>query len=262
MFTRMLRERSIRSRSPLSKAKWSTGAKVPDGQRLYAIGDIHGRLDLLLELHRQIEADIRERPGPTQQTVVYLGDYVDRGPSSYDVLDYLIGNPLPACDQIFLRGNHEELMLRFLNKGDGGVWLSNGGDATIASYGLSVPWMADDDHTLETLRRELSAAIPSRHLSFLQSLQLSHEAGDYFFVHAGVRPHTPLDQQRPTDLVWIREPFLLSDADFGKRVVHGHTISNAPEVRPNRIGIDTGAFYSGSLTCLVLEGTQVGFLRK
>lgn len=257
----MLRQRSgSKTAAPSTQPAWSTGARVPDGHRVYAIGDIHGRCDLLLQLHRKIVADVRARPGPTRRTLVYLGDYIDRGASSFDVLDVLIHAPLEGFERVHLRGNHEDLMLRFLSGRHDAIWLHNGGDATLASYGLLASWMVAQPSEMLALRDRLHAAMPSSHLAFLQALRLWHVSGDYYLVHAGVRPGVPLDRQRPADLVWIREPFLLSDDDFGKRVVHGHTITSEPDVRANRIGIDTGAFCTGRLTCLVLEGTNVGFL--
>jgi serine/threonine protein phosphatase 1 len=232
---------------------------IPGGRRLYVVGDIHGRADLLAALHARIEADAR-RHGDAAPTIVYLGDYVDRGPSSPEVLDMLIDRPLPGFERIHLKGNHEDMMLRFLAGPPDPNWLFNGGDATLIGYGLEVNFLRFDAVGLEALRQGLRQALPAAHLQFLEGLQLYHEEGDYLFVHAGLRPGTSLKRQRPADLMWIRDAFLLSDADFGKTVVHGHTISVDPEVRPNRIGIDTGAFYSGRLTCLVLAGSETGFL--
>jgi serine/threonine protein phosphatase 1 len=176
------------------------------------------------------------------------------------VLDTLIRTPLKGMRSIYLKGNHEDMMLRFIRGDNVPHWLHNGGDATLASYGIAASWMTSDASNLEALRRRLQDAMPATHLAFLESLRLFYVAGDYLFVHAGIRPGVPLDAQRPADLLWIRDPFLMSKNAFGKCVVHGHTICSVPEVRTNRIGIDTGAFYSGRLTCLVLEGDRVGFL--
>lgn len=209
-----------------------------------------------------IVADARGRPPVDRNTVVYLGDYVDRGSGSFEVIEILLRDPLKGFHRVHLRGNHEELMLRFLRSGnDDGIWIYNGGDATLASYGLAVPWAMTDSNVLFDLARRFRAAVPANHLAFLEGLQLSYVCGDYLMVHAGVRPGLAIEQQRPADMIWIRDTFLLSDKDFGKRVVHGHTISGEPEVRANRIGIDTGAFCTGRLTCLVLEGEEVAFLR-
>jgi serine/threonine protein phosphatase 1 len=243
------------------RAGCGIAARVPDGERLYVVGDVHGRSDLLARIHHAIRADVHERPGPLKRTVVYLGDYVDRGPGSFQVLEMLIRMPLEGMKLVYLKGNHEDMMLRFIRGDDIPGWLYNGGDATLASYGVMVTRMMPSPTMIAELRRRLQNAMPAAHVTFLESLQLMHLAGDYLFVHAGIRPGVPLDAQRPADLMWIREPFLVAKNTFGKCVVHGHTISTVPEVRANRIGIDTGAFYSGRLTCLVLEGDRVGFLQ-
>lgn len=250
-------------RDSVSRERGGCGiaARVPDGERLYVVGDVHGRSDLLARIHHAIRADVHERPGPLKRTVVYLGDYVDRGPGSFQVLEMLIRMPLEGMKLVYLKGNHEDMMLRFIRGDDIPGWLYNGGDATLASYGVMVTRMMPSPTMIAELRRRLQDAMPAAHVTFLESLQLMHLAGDYLFVHAGIRPGVPLDAQRPADLMWIREPFLVAKNTFGKCVVHGHTISTVPEVRANRIGIDTGAFYSGRLTCLVLEGDRVGFLQ-
>jgi serine/threonine protein phosphatase 1 len=233
--------------------------RIPDDRRLYVVGDIHGRFDLLVELHALIRADA-ETGRNLQRVVVYLGDYVDRGPGSFDVIDLLINEPLPGFEAVHLMGNHEAMMLEFLTGPPEPIWTSNGGIATLASYGLDPPVALYHPADLETFRLRLREALPPDHLGFLQGLRFCHGEGDYFFVHAGVRPGVPLEAQDPDEMMWIRDRFLLSDADFGKRVVHGHTPSRMPEVCENRIGIDTGAFYSGCLTCLVLEGAELRFL--
>jgi serine/threonine protein phosphatase 1 len=185
---------------------------------------------------------------------------VDRGPGSFDVLDVLINEPLAGFEGVHLKGNHEDMMLDFLAGPAEPLWTGNGGIATLASYGVEPPVVLYHPPDLETFRRRLRAAIPPNHLGFLRGLRLCHTDGDYFFVHAGVRPGVPLDDQDPYEMMWIRDRFLLSDADFGKRVVHGHTPCPVPEVLGNRIGIDTGAYFSGRLTCLVLEGAEHRFL--
>jgi serine/threonine protein phosphatase 1 len=233
--------------------------KVPDGKRVYVVGDIHGRADLLAALHAQIERDARRHQGDAP-TIVYLGDYVDRGPDSKEVLDVLIGGPLPGFEHVYLKGNHEDMMLRFLAGPPDPNWLFNGGDATLISYGVEVDFRHFYPPGLETLRARLQQSLPAAHRQFLEGLKLYHEEGDYLFVHAGLRPGTGIARQRPADLLWIRDAFLVSGEDFGKTVVHGHTIRPDPEVRPNRIGIDTGAFYTGRLTSLVLAGSETRFL--
>ena len=235
-------------------------ARVPDGARVYAIGDIHGRVDLLAELHKLIRRDARERPA-ARATVVYLGDFIDRGPDSAGVIDFLLDRSLEGFGAVHLRGNHEATLLDFLeNVSIGPNWLFNGGDATLNSYGIAISRWEPDPVALRRTQEEFRAALPPRHAGFYRGLGLQHREGDYLFVHAGIRPGVGLAEQTPYDLMWIRQPFLESEADHGVVVVHGHTITRKPELRTNRIGIDTGAYYSGRLTCLVLEGATRRFL--
>lgn len=236
-------------------------SSAPPDCRLYAIGDIHGRLDLLRALHEQIADDRQARPHEGSDTIVYLGDYVDRGPASREVIDCLLDDVLPGFDAVHLMGNHEEAMLRFLDDVEAGpAWVSFGGEATLLSYGVRRAPTMIGRQRFEDMRRQFAAKLPERHVAFLRSLRLSFAAGDYFFVHAGVRPGIAIAAQERQDLLWIRTTFLSSDADHGKVVVHGHTPNQAPEVRHNRIGIDTCAFATGVLTCLVLEGEERSFL--
>lgn len=227
--------------------------------RIYAIGDIHGRDDLLVRLHEEIRKDARARPAGSP-VVVYLGDYVDRGPGSSRVIDLLVREPLPGFTSVTLKGNHEDMMLNFLDGPPTLGWLLNGGIATLASYGVRAGGLALYFADLDGVRCDLCAAVPPAHCRFLRELALMHIVGDYAFVHAGVRPGVDLAAQQPADLMWIRDKFLRSKKDFGKIVVHGHTIADEPQVCANRIGIDTGAFASERLTCLVLEGTRRRFL--
>ncbi|MCG5243674.1 metallophosphoesterase [Azospirillum doebereinerae] len=235
-------------------------ASVPRGMRVYAVGDVHGRLDLLDQLLGQILHDASTAPGLLKY-VVFLGDYVDRGPDSAGVIERL-ANGLPGdLGAVCLRGNHDDTMRLFLDDaGVGPGWLTYGGDATLASYGLPSP--APDgppEHMLEA-QRLLNAALPPHHRGFLAGLRCHLTIGDYHFVHAGVRPGVPLDRQEDGDRMWIRNEFLSSRHDHGKVVVHGHTIAPEPELRANRIGIDTGAYATNRLTALVLEGTDRRFL--
>lgn len=239
------------------------GPKTPPQSRVYAVGDIHGRRDLLLRLHDSILADLerREREAAARNVLVYVGDYVDRGPESAAVVDMLVDDPLPGFETHFLKGNHEDFLLRFLADGSlGESWMFNGGIATLESYGVDVFAIAGERDPLGVLRREFRKALPDSHADFYGKLELFHEEGDYLFVHAGVRPGVALGAQSETDLLWIRHEFLSSDTDFGKTIVHGHSIQWEPDVRRNRIGIDTGAFHTGRLTCLVAECREQRFL--
>jgi serine/threonine protein phosphatase 1 len=234
---------------------------VPAGSRVYAIGDVHGRADLLGHMHQLIHEDAYRRQA-LRNVVVYLGDYIDRGDESAAVIDLLLDRPLPSFERVHLKGNHEESLLRFL--GDvtvGPAWFFYGGDATLRSYGVTPPSPAARVQELQRAQRDLAQRLPDRHRRFLEALTLAHEEGDYLFVHAGVRPGLPLQAQRPADLLWIRDEFLSSAEDFGKIIVHGHSITARPDVQRNRIGIDTGAFASNILTCLVLEGSDWSFLQ-
>lgn len=225
------------------------------GWRAYAVGDIHGRLDLLEQLLAKIHGDIEQRKH-RKLLLIFVGDLIDRGPSSAQVIDRLRTYKEPGVRTVFLLGNHEEVLLRILG-GDKALiskWTTFGGAECLRSYGVDpaiVGRMREDD-ALEAIR----AAIPREHVKFLESFDDSCRFGDYLFVHAGIRPGVEFDQQRQADLRWIREPFLLDETDHGFVVVHGHTIRPEVEVRPNRIGIDTGAYRTGVLTALALEGTE------
>ena len=234
---------------------------VPQGRRYYVIGDIHGRADLLRRLHGQIAADAADAPEATRCAIVYLGDYIDRGPDSRGVIDLILANPLPSFDRIHLKGNHEDALLRFLeDESRGAGWLAIGGQATLLSYGVKFPKDLSREEELQHIWLDLRLRMPLEHLEFFSNLAIKHEAGDYFFVHAGVKPGTPLSQQSPRDLMWIREDFLKSRQRHGKIVVHGHSPRERPDVQDNRIGIDTTAYATNVLTCLVLEGTSRRFL--
>ncbi len=236
-------------------------AAVPSGYRVFAIGDVHGRIDLLMALEAGILDDSRRRPHGGRDVVIYLGDYVDRGPASAEVIEHLARAPLPGFSAIHLLGNHDEALLRFLaDAAIGPSWATFGGEATLVSYVVrSHPDLLGIER-YEDMRQQLVRAMPVHHVEFLRGLKTSVEAGDYLFAHAGIRPGVPLPLQRQEDLLWIREAFLDSELDHGKVVVHGHTPTDAPVVRANRIGIDTGAFASGVLTCLALEGDQRRFI--
>lgn len=237
-------------------------AAVPPGVCVYAVGDIHGRADLLAEMQAMIADDAALLTPGTGKILIYVGDYVDRGLDSRKVLDLLVGRRIEDVQTIHLLGNHDAWLLSFLVDAKiGPTWLRYGGDATVHSYGVQVTAASDDPYFYDKLQGQLRSRLPRSHLAFLRSLELSYETGDYLFVHAGVRPTVPLDQQSADDLLWIREPFLSSQRDYGRVVVHGHTVVEAPLVRSNRIGIDTGACWTGRLTCLVLEEGTWRFLQ-
>lgn len=235
-------------------------ARTPPGMRLYAIGDVHGCDDLLAQVHANIDADLRRKP-PQSYRIVHVGDYVDRGPRSADVVGRLLRLTEAGAPMVCLSGNHEDTLLRFLDDPEGwaATFLSFGGVATLQSYGVD----AEDAHAaggLAHLRERFAAAMPTAHRAFLRDLPLTARFGDFLFCHAGIRPGVLLEEQTPEDLRWIREEFLASARDHGVVVVHGHTPADRPEVRRNRINIDTGAVFTGRLTCVVLEGTEYRFL--
>jgi serine/threonine protein phosphatase 1 len=232
---------------------------LPAGRRLYCIGDIHGRLDLLDELHDMIRADAGGYGG--SKGIVYLGDYIDRGAQSKQVLDLLIEQPMDDFDVVHLLGNHEQAMVDFLSQPQSAAaWLNFGGQVTLLSYGVGLGRL-QMSRQVDLLRDELEAKLPPSHLEFIGSCRLLYTEGSYCFAHAGIRPGIPPDEQVAEDLLWIREEFTRSRADHGYIIVHGHSISEEVELLPNRIGIDTGAFYSGMLTALVLEGGEQRLLQ-
>ena len=229
-------------------------ATLPEGQRVYAIGDVHGCLEPLIALHAAIADDLADRP-VAQATVIHLGDYVDRGPDCAETIDRLATEPaLVGATVVNLMGNHEEMMIQAISTGraeDAAHWMRNGGAESLLSWriGRNVPQIV------------WATMIPFPHQRFLRGLALSHRIGPYFFVHAGIRPGVAVENQKKDDLLWIREPFLSFKKDLGAVVVHGHTPVRDPVVRSNRIGIDTGAVLGGILTCAILEADRVGFLQ-
>ena len=221
---------------------------------MYAVGDIHGCLEQLQALHAMIAADIADRPSE-HCLLIHLGDYIDRGPDSLEVIETLVaGPPVPDAKIVNLMGNHEDMMIQAISTGlaaDAAQWMRNGGADSLLSWRIG----------RNTPQALWPTMIPFPHQRFLRALPLTHRVGPYFFVHAGIHPRAPLDNQKQDDLLWIREPFLSSKKDLGAVVVHGHTPTQEPVVRNNRIGIDTGAVLGGTLTCAILEGDRVGFLR-
>jgi serine/threonine protein phosphatase 1 len=241
----------------------SPSPAIPPGSRVYAVGDIHGRLDLLDRLLETIARDLVLSPAG-RRVVVFLGDLIDRGAQSRAVIERIMDGPpadgpLAGAHYVALRGNHEDTMLHFLaDFSVGPRWFRNGGLDTIRSYIGEVDAALAVDYP--RLQRLFYRALPPSHLRFLSSIPVRHEEGGYLFVHAGARPGVSLDRQDPYDLMWIREPFLGAAVPFSRMVVHGHTQVPEPEVRAHRIGIDTGAYRSGRLTALVLEETGRRFL--
>jgi serine/threonine protein phosphatase 1 len=232
--------------------------RIPDGIRIYAIGDVHGRADLLVELLARIDTDLKANP-IAQSIQVFLGDYIDRGPHSQEVLDRLIARRR-RHSMLYLKGNHETYIAQVLSDPSRlADWKRAGGIYTLFSYGVPLS-VTEDPRAEQNVAEAFNQALPESHRRFLQGLALSFTCGDFFFAHAGVRPGVPLWQQRQQDLLWIREDFLLYEKDFGKVVVHGHTPTPRPDIRPNRINIDTGAYATGQLTCLVLQGDQMSFI--
>jgi serine/threonine protein phosphatase 1 len=226
---------------------------LPPGQRVYAVGDIHGRLDLFTALVDAIEADDAAR-GPAETTIILLGDLVDRGPDSAGVI--AAARALGQRRRLrMLSGNHEEMMLDGMENAEIlRHFLRHGGRETLLSY--PVDHATYRELTVEETRQLMPGLIPAEDLALLRGMEDMIVMGDYLFVHAGIRPGLPLAEQKPSDLRWIREPFLTSNEDLGWCVVHGHTITDEPVVRHNRIGIDTGAYMSGRLTALGIEGTS------
>jgi len=233
----------------------SVNASAPSDTRIYAVGDIHGRADLLSEIIARIDDDIRRRP--IAHTIeVYLGDYVDRGPQSKTVIDLLTVR-LVANGAVCLRGNHEAVMEGFLQ--DPAIleyWLPLGGMQTLASYGIEL----HENETAFSLHRRFLDAFPRAHELFMQCLRNQFSCGDFLFVHAGIRPGVPLDDQDPNDLIWIRDEFLDDTRSHKRFIVHGHTPVAHPEIRSNRINIDTAAWRTGALTCVAIEGSTILFL--
>jgi serine/threonine protein phosphatase 1 len=225
-------------------------ARVPQGQRVYAVGDIHGRLDLFEQLLQRIEED-NARRGPAETTLILLGDLVDRGPESRGVVDRAMQLVQTGKVRV-LAGNHEEMLLTSIESDEAlRHFLRHGGKETLFSYGL--PPEEYSRSTLPELRERMNALVPAEHVAFFRAMEDRIAIGDYLFVHAGVRPEVPVEQQTTSDLRWIRREFLDHAQWHGHMIVHGHTITEEPEALPNRIGIDTGAYASGRLTALGLE---------
>lgn len=235
-------------------------ASTPDDTIVYAIGDVHGRVEPLAKLLETIRGDASGQRA-SRRVLVFLGDYVDRGPQSRQVIELLLSDPAPEFETVFLKGNHEAWLLAFLeNAAVGEQWLDGGGLATLLSYKAAPAAPARTAQALESLRESFAEVFPENHKTFLAGLATAHIEGDYAFAHAGIRPGVPLAEQREEDLLWGCGEFIEDERDHGKTIVHGHWFAEEPAVRRNRIGIDTGAFATGRLTCLVLQGETRRFL--
>lgn len=232
-------------------------ARVPARQRVYAVGDVHGRLDLLEQLLARIDEDDTRR-GPAETTLILLGDLIDRGPDSRAVVDRVI-ELLQTGKVRVLAGNHEEMLLVSMQSEEAlRHFLRHGGKETLFSYGLKPDEYSQS--TLEDLIGRMAELVPAEHVAFFNAMEDRIVIGDYLFVHAGIRPGVPIEEQTRSDLRWIRQEFLQHDQWHGHMVVHGHTITEEPEILPNRIGIDTGAYATGRLTALGIEGEERWFL--
>lgn len=229
---------------------------VPEGLRIYAIGDIHGHIKLLEKLHAQIKIDIETSP-VKEVVVVYLGDYIDRGFESKAVVELLLNTPLQADKTIYLRGNHEQRLLdAFHDENSIPAWMRVGGDAALLSYGVGLYGKKNVD-----ILNKFKEKIPQPHLDFFNKTQLSYAVGDYLFVHAGINPDIPFDvenlKEQKKDILRIRKKFLMCDTAFPYKIVFGHSIFKKVTDFGNKIAVDTGAYATGKLSCVVLEGAQV-----
>lgn len=230
-------------------------ACIPEGSIVYAVGDIHGERELLDQLLDCIVQDAAQTDH--HALVIFLGDYVDRGPDSRGVLDRLSNLPKGGVKWRFLRGNHEQAMLDFMTDPAGALeWLRFGGMETLASYGVLAPSGTVDPNRARVLADMLIERLPLAHLTFLNATEMLAIVGDYVFAHAGINPKLPLDQQRPDDLMWIREGFIDRPVQGKHVIVHGHTVVETPQIQGNRIAIDTGAYATGRLTAVALTGRQ------
>jgi serine/threonine protein phosphatase 1 len=233
-------------------------ASAPDGMMLFAIGDIHGCRDQLARMHKEIQAQI-DRRKPADWRIIHLGDYVDRGPDSKGVLEFLVEAQARDERNVMLGGNHDVGFLEFLHEPTPNcLFIRFGGIETAASYGVDLEF--DSPDTLRACQQALIAAMPKSHVEFLLSLNFSVTIGDFFFCHAGIKPHVPLTKQDPEILIWIRDEFLDHQPLHPKLIVHGHTPVSAPQVLPNRVNVDTGCFRTGVLTALVVDGKEKSFL--
>lgn len=250
--------RPSQRRLPVERPPRTTS--VPEDTRVYAVGDIHGRADLLYKLMEKIHDDA----GASQETrivLIFLGDYVDRGFQSKEVIDYLLSDAVDQYETYYLKGNHEAAFETFLSDSAfGPQWARFGGAETLMSYGIQPPRARTQSAEWEDVCQQLNSVLPNEHRSFLGSLSLYATLGDYVFVHAGLRPGQTLENQAEKDILWIREEFLKDENEFERLVVHGHTPVSSPYRDYRRIAVDTGAYLTGKLTAACLVGDRVSFL--
>jgi serine/threonine protein phosphatase 1 len=236
-----------------------TTARAPDGMRIYAIGDVHGYAELLIAMHQRIKDDLRRRP-VADWRIVHVGDYVDRGPDSKAVLDFLIGRMAVDERIIALKGNHDQAMVDFLAEPDPfGTFAQNGGQETSRSYGAELDFT--DEQGFQRSARLFDAAVPALHRRFFAERPLSAVFGDYFFCHAGIEPGIALEKQSQRALLWIRDDFLGDTRLHPKIIVHGHTPQREVDMKPNRINVDTGIYLRGKLSAVVLEGAEKNVMK-
>jgi serine/threonine protein phosphatase 1 len=234
------------------------------GELVYAVGDIHGCYGLMKDVLAGIAADSAARACGRRPILIFLGDYVDRGPASAEVMEALVWlRRREDLEVHLLKGNHEQALLGFLDEPErGGPWLAFGGAETLTAYGVAPPAEADGPEALMRARDALLARMPASHLKLLQELETMVVVGDYAFVHAGVRPGTPLQAQAENDLLWIRKGFVDQPGPFGKIIVHGHTwLGERPQLTEHRLGLDTGAYATGVLTAARIEDQEVELLQ-
>lgn len=255
---------SVRDEAPLESFDGAVldnvrGVSAPPGEAIYAIGDVHGHLSLLEKLLDKIDSDAQSLPEGTKPVLVFLGDYIDRGLQSKQVIDLLIGGRLDDYETVFIAGNHEEALLNFASEPSFGArWANFGGAETLFSYGVTPPMrMSGEESEWLDAWKAFKSAIPDEHMQFFASLQHYHIRGDFIFVHAGLRPGVAFNDQKPQDMMWIRDRFLKDKATFSKLVVHGHTPSRHPELDHRRLGLDTGAYSTGILTAARLIGLEI-----
>lgn len=235
---------------------------LPPEMAVYAIGDIHGELKALRNLLDVIVADASQYPDHAGRILICLGDYVDRGPDSRGVIELLTADPPAGFELRCLRGNHDQAMLDFLGAPKTGAdWFRFGASATLDSYGVAGAVGLPGPEALVALRDDLAACLPAAHRAFLENLEPYAVLGDYAFVHAGIRPGRPIAEQDLADLLWIREPFLDWPRRHEKVIVHGHSVVAVPQVLPNRVALDTGAYATGILTAAALYGDRLRILQ-